>query len=185
MLICERPYTSHHIGIFARKNGEYNRPILAKFLDVRLEDFMPDRELISKYASKYIAKLPDIPEMNQIGKYFLADSNLILRVDLDEQEAHRHMDAGSLMLPHTPKSPYWKYTRSPWWEYCSCFDDHDGYIKAPKIPRKGEPHPEEIDELIDKFEENRGKIHIVSPQTLMKWQKVGMTEDYISRLNRI
>lgn len=184
MLLCERPYTSQPVGMLARKDGQYTRPILAQFLDVRIEDFMPDSVLVSNNATNYIGRLPDIQSIGQVGKYFVANANLVIQVDLGEAEVKKAMDSGQyLLLPDSPESPYWRFTKSPWWEFCTCFDGDNGYVKAPKIPRANEPTPEEIDEKLDEYPQNRGNLQVKSPQNIEKG--LVAAESYIERLRRI
>jgi len=186
MLICERPYFSAKVGMFARKNGEYTRPIIASLVDIRIEDCLKDITLYSKSASNYIAKLPDIKEIGQIGKYLIATANLISKVNLTKEEAYKYLRTGLyILLPDSPESPLWEYSKAPWWEYAMCLDEYNGYIKAPKKHRAGEPSPEEIDERLDEFKENKGLIKALSPQTIEKWRQEGKRELFNKSIERI
>lgn len=178
MLINERPYFTDKVGMLARKDGEYSRPILASMVDMRVEDYVPDKLLMSKYASNYIAKLPDIAELNQVDQFLIVNANLVSRTDVSKHEAERYLKSGQfILLPHSPRSKLWG--GSPWWEFTTCFDETGNYIKAPKLPRHGEPSPEEIDEMLDDVDQNRGNIRVVSPQSV---ERVATRESYIDRL---
>ena len=80
---------------------------------------------------------------------------------------------------------YWQFAQSPWWEYAAVMDQYNGFVKAPKVPRAGEPSAYDVDEVLDSFEENLGKIDVLSPQTLHNWSVKGLTESYLKRLDRI
>lgn len=176
VLIVERPYFANKVGMLARKNGTYSRPIVGSIVDVRIEDFLPDEILFSvKHASNYIGRLPDIPEINQLDQYFLSTSNFVNRVNLNAKEANAMLNTG-------------EYIRLPdeWYEYAMVIDDYNGYVKAPKVNRHGEPSAEDIDERLDQYEANLGKLRVLSPQTLDKWQsEPTQYESYITRLRRI
>ena len=159
-------YTSKPLGLLARKNGQYVRPIISKFTDLRVEDIGLKHQIITNY----VGRLPDIAEINQINKYILADANLVLQSDLSQQEAQQLMIKDNFV-----------YLPDGWWEYAMCLDDNGAYIKAPKNFRKGEPSPEEIDERLDEFEENVGRLDVISPQVLNK----GLKENYVDKLKRI
>lgn len=171
VLICERPYLAAvNVGMLARKQGQYTRPIIGSIVDVRIEDFADDSVLHSKHASNYIGRLPDIEEIGQHGRYFLSSPNFANRTDLTAADVKPLLQSGKyIMLP------------DDWYEYAMVVDDYNGYIKAPKVNRDNEPSAEEIDERLDEFESNRGRLRVYSPQTIAKWQ----TESYIERLNRI
>lgn len=170
-LISERPYIGDEVGMLARKGGSYSRPIVGSIVDVRIEDFLDDDILFSaKHASNYIGKLPDIPEINQYNRYFISSSNFTTNVNLSAAEATKYLNTGEyLQLP------------DKWFEYAMVIDDYNGYIKAPKMNRPGEPTAEEIDERLDEYETNIGKIRVLSPQTLERWQ----SESYVKKLRLI
>jgi hypothetical protein len=183
-ILLERPATTQPFGLFARSGGKYNRPIVGNIVDFRVEDFMPHSVLESLLAANMIGRLPDIPEIGQVNKYFSSTFNVVDIVS--QQQAMTLLDTGQyLMLPDNPSSEFWEYTNAPWWEYATVIDKYDGFIKAPARPRSGEPTPEEADERIDLFPENKGKIRVVSPFTLDKWATQNVTESYIERLKRI
>lgn len=170
MVINEMPYTSEQVGMLARKDGKYVRPILSRFLDIRIEDFIDRDTMLSSIQTNYLGRLPDVPEIGQINKYMAATPNLVVRVDLSQEEAQQLMQQGQhLYLPNR------------WWEYAMCLDANGKYIKAPLRFRNGEPSPEEIDERLDEFPENVGKIDVISPQIL----STGLKEDYLNKLKRI
>lgn len=186
MLICERPWFSQRVAMLARKDDEYTRPILGSMVDIRLEDFMPDDILVANFAKSIIGKLPDIPENNQIGRYFISHFNLIDDVNLTEADVEKFLATGEyILLPHSPKSPYWQFTQSPWWEYAAVMDSYNGFIKAPKVPRTGEPSADDIDELLDEYSENHGHLEVLSPETLKDWNVRDVTESYLKKLDRI
>lgn len=168
--INEMPYTSSQVGMLARKNGKYIRPILSKFLDIRIEDFINKELSLSNIKTEYIGRLPDIPEIGQVNKYLMATANLVIRVDLSQKEAQQIMQQDNYI-----------YLPDGWWEYAMCLDANGKYIKAPLRFRDGEPSPEEIDERLDDFPENIGRIDVVSPQVITS----GLNEDYLKRLDRI
>jgi hypothetical protein len=73
----------------------------------------------------------------------------------------------------------------PWWEYAMVLDEHGNYIKAPKKNRMGEPSATEIDERIDDYKENAGKLIVLSPDTLDAMQTSAIKENYQSKLRRL
>lgn len=184
LILLERPWTTQSFGMMARKNGQYKRPIVGKLIDFRVEDFMPQKVLTDHLAVNIIGKLPDITEIGQIDKYFSStfnDINIITK-----HEAINLLNTGQyILLPDNPSSKFWEYTMAPWWEFAVVLDEYDGFIKAPAKPRIGEPSPEDIDEKIDLYDENKGKIKVISPLTLDKWITQKITENYILRLKRI
>lgn len=185
LVIFERQYSTITTGLLARKNGRYTRPIITEFFDVRIEDYMPDATLHSKEPLTYIARLPDILSIGQIGQYIVADANRVEHKVTEQAVQNLLQERNCIILPHDSSSPWWQYSKSPWWEYCICMDTYNGYIKAPKLVRQFDPTPEEIDEQLDKYPENHNKIRVLSPQTINKWKKTGVSEDYISRVERI
>lgn len=181
MIITERPAFTQNVIMLARKNGEYIRPIIGDVVDIRIEDFIPNEFLVSAKAQNYIGKLPDIPGTPQINKYLVAYFNLVMDVDVDEKAARDLLNSNEYtILPHDQSSELWEYTKSPWWEYAVVIDSHNGFIKAPKIPRSGEPTADDIDERLDDFEENAGKMRVTSPEILLT-----NDQDYTAKLARI
>lgn len=166
LLINEMPYSSHVIGMFARKNGKYTRPIISKFTDMRFEDFMQKGTI--EFGCAYVGALPNIKEIGQVDKYLLADANLIARADLT-----------LLDITQMSKTKKCVFLPDNWWEYAACMDANNKYIKAPLLYRDGEPSPEEIDERLDDFPKNIGRLDVVSPQVFLNQQ------DYKSKLNLI
>lgn len=183
-ILLERPWTSQKFGMLARKEGQYSRPVVGDVIDFRVEDFMPQEVLVSLLGANMIGRLPDIAEINQVNKYFsstFSDVNII-----SQQEAMALADTGQyLTLPDNPSSEFWEYSKAPWWEFATVLDKYDGFIKAPMRQRAGEPSPDEVDERIDLYDENRGKISVVSPSVLDKWASQKVTESYLERLKRI
>jgi hypothetical protein len=142
--------------------------------------------MMSRYASNLIARLPDVHEAGQYQKYLVCTANYVDRVDATEEEALQLIKSGMyLLLPDSTSSPLWEYSQAPWWEFAVAYDEYGNFIKAPKAPRANEPTAEEIDERLDAFEENQGKLTVVSPLTLDKWATAGVREDYIKRLDRV
>lgn len=191
-VLLERPSTTKKIGLLARQNGQYTRPIIGTIIDFRVEDFLPDQILHSMrgnnqvFVVNFIGRLPNIPQINQTNRYFIATFNDVSSVTASQEEVDQLLATGQyLLLPDNPDSELWQHTRAPWWEWAVVLDEYNGFIKAPKSPRANEPSPEEADERIDDFEENRNKIKVVAPSTLMKWQAAGVQESYRKRLDRI
>lgn len=183
-VLLERPSTTEKFGLFARQDGKYTRPIIGDIIDFRIEDFMPPKILINLLTPHFIGRLPDIPEINQINYYFVADFNVVSSIT--QTEVDKLLRTGQyLLLPHDPSSEFWQYTNAPWWEFAAVLDKYDGFIKAPYHPRSGEPSAEEADERIDQYDGNRGKIRVLAPSTLEKWVKQGVQENYLERLKRI
>jgi len=184
-VILEKPSTTHPIGMLARKNGKYTRPIIGTIIDFRVEDFMPENVMLDMGVGvNMIGRLPDIAEAGQENKYFASTFNYVSIIS--QQEAMTLFDTGQyIMLPDSPSSEFWKYTKAPWWEFAVVLDEYNGFIKAPIKVRANEPTPEKTDEMLDEFEENRGKIKVVAPTTLEKWVTAGVTESYKKRLDRI
>lgn len=184
LILLERPSTTHKFGLLARKNGKYQRPIVGDVIDFRVEDFMPQSLLHSLMTSNFIGRLPDIPAIGQTNQYFVATFNIVSAVS--EEEVQKLLPTNQyVLLPHEPSSAFWQYTEAPWWEFAVVLDKYDGFIKAPYRPRSGEPSVEEADERIDEFPENHGKVHVLAPSTLIKWEKKGTRENYLEKLKRI
>jgi hypothetical protein len=180
-ILLERPSTtSKTFGLLARKDGQYTRPIIGDIVDFRVEDFMPPEHV----AVNILGRLPDIAEIGQVNKFF---SSTFQDVQVIPAQAAMELSRTGqyLMLPDSPSSEYWQYTGAPWWEFAIVLDKYDGFIKAPARPRPGEPTPEEADERIDLFDENRGKVQVLAPATLEKWATQKVTESYLERLKRI
>lgn len=183
-ILLERPWTSQPFGLLARQNGRYIRPVIGEIIDLRIEDLMPQRVMSSILGVNMVGRLPDIAEIGQINKYFssvFGDVNII-----SQREAAALTDTGQYVtLPDNPSSEFWEYSQAPWWEFATILDKYDGFVKAPLKPRAGEPSPDEVDERIDLYDENKGKIRVVSPSTLEKWASQKVTESYLERLKRI
>jgi len=177
-LLTEMPWFSQPVILFARKDGEYVRPIIGDIVDVRIED------IIGRITTpRMAARLPDIPKYGQVGRYLTSTMGSIDRVDVTAEELEQLLSQGGItVLPDSPKSEYWQKTQAPWWEFAMVVDTAGNYIKAPLIPRHGEPTADEIDERLDEYEENVGHIRVYSPITLDKKMKV--TEDFQEKLWR-
>ncbi len=171
--------------MFARKNGAYTRPVLGAGVDFRMEDMgkLQDVAAASKIIN-FVAKLPDIT--TQTGKYAIINMGYVDKITNNVEDIKKLLATNKyLMLPHDPHSPYWSETNSPWWEYAEVMDEYDGILKAAKHPRAGDLGAEEIDERIDEFEENVGKIQALAPSTLEKMMAGAVTESYLRKLRRI
>lgn len=184
-VILERPSTtSKSFGMLARKNGRYSRPVIGDIVDFRVEDFMPQNVLADRIAVNILGRLPDVPEIGQINKFFASTFQDIQVVS--EPEAMELSRTGQyLMLPDNPSSEFWEYVQAPWWEFAIVLDKYDGFIKAPIRARPDEPTPDEADERLDEFEENRGKIRVLATSTLDAWATKQVAESYLERLKRI
>ena len=79
-ILLERPWTSQSIGMLARKDGQYKRPVVGDIVDFRVEDYMPQQVLVDLLGTNMIGRLPDIPEIGQVNKYFssaFSDVNIV------------------------------------------------------------------------------------------------------------
>jgi len=191
MLIIEAPYVDRNsdpIGLLARKNGEYTRPIIGRMVDFRIEDCLPPPSISQIQSSKYmnmIGKLPNIPEIGQIDRYLLTTAATVERTDLTKEQALKYIADGHLELPSDESSEFWYYCKAPWWEFAVIFDQHDNYIKAPKLPRANEPTPDMIDELLDQFQENKGTLNVLSPRSIGPLRQEKFNESYVDKLKRL
>lgn len=189
LVINEQPRTTAPLLLYARKNGEYTRPIRASICDVRMEDMRgPAGKLGDEISRRKIKNhiLPLPPIGHQAGKYTVVtaghmDNKLISKEQADALAATNNY----LIFPYCPNCELWPFTDRPWWEYAEAMDEHYGLIKAPPMVRTGEPTPEEIDERLDEFEENHGRLEVLSPQTLEKMAAGTLTESYLRKLKRI
>lgn len=183
--MMERPHSSEYITLLARSNGVYNRPVAGRSFDVRIEDFMPLAEL-GITGVNFICQLPNS------RRFMISTFNTVQSTDAKEDlvnilraKVDQHGKPFYAMLPSKPGDEYYDVVGSPWWEWAAIYDEYNGHIKAPKRPRAGEPTAEEIDERLDEFPDNVGKVDVVSPETFMKWETAGVVEDYRKRLRRI
>lgn len=167
--------------LLARKDGAYSRPVAGTTVDIRAEDCMPPG---LNYIN-IVGQLPNIPEANQHNSFFVATLGLVDRIDLTREEAAQFLAKGYLALPADERSPYWSYSKAPWWEFAAVLDEESNYIKAPKRTRQGEPTPEEIDERIDQFHENLGKLRVLSPKTILSMQQAGKRPDLRRQLEAV
>lgn len=186
MLITERPWYVGPLAFFARQQGKYTRPITGAMIDIRVEDFIPPDIMRGSRAINIIGRLPDIQEAGQIGMYLLSMFGEVRK--MNQAEAIKLAQSGDfLVLPDSPESDLWQLTRTPWWEYVVVLDRYQGYIKAPhhtKV-REGEPTPEQTDEMIDNYAQNRSTLNVLAPTTLAGMTGDQITESYRSRLQRI
>ena len=183
LLILERPWTTYKIGLLAIKDNIYKRPIVGSMVDLRFEDYLP------KYLKQpnIIGKLPDIPSINQTNKYLVSIFDQIEVID--QSVAAKYLNKSDFtILPDDSDSPLWAYSKAPWWEYAIVLDDYQGYIKAPRHgkERDGEPTPEQSDERIDDYAENRNKTAVLAPTTLDNIRKnKKLSESYVGKLDHI
>ncbi len=185
LVISEQPRTSHPLLMFARKNGRYSRPIKGMALDVRMEDMggLTDAARSRKLIN-FILPLPPIGD--QSGKYAIMNFGFLDKIVKDGPELQTLIATNKyLVLPANPQSEFWSYSKAPWWEYAQVLDEYDNVIKAPLMPRPGEATAEEIDERLDDFEENLGKLEVLSPLTLEKMLAGAVQESYFKKLKRI
>lgn len=185
MLLTEHPHVSNPpLGFYARRDGSYDRPIISFMTDLRVEDMGVSHIQRERRLLNILARLPDIREAKQLGKYIVATFGMCDVVD--EAQGQKMLATNQyLVLPDSPKSELWEVTRRPWWEFVECFDEHDGCIKAPLNIRNPEFTPETIDERIDEFEENQGKVQVLSPFTIEKMSAGAVKESYLRKLARI
>jgi len=174
----------HNIVLYARSRGKYDRPILGNIVDLRTEDILPR----GVNYMNLIARLPDIPAHGQTNKYLMATSTLVEIIQIPPNQLPQTLERlsaqGYVELPADESSPYWHYTQSPWWEYCMILDQYHEYVKAPKRHRANEPSPDQIDEQLDKFSENHGKLKALGPRSIQKMHQY-KSDSYVSNLNRI
>lgn len=182
----ERPWTTNLVGFLARKDGKYTRPVIGAMVDIRLEDIIPTDILNGSQAMNILGRLPDIPDVQQMNKYFTSIFNDVQIID--QSTANRLAASGDfLILPDSPSSAYWKYTKAPWWEFAVVLDEYQGYIKAPResMVRTGEPTPDQADEKIDDYPMNHGKVKVLAPSTIIKMHNDNVVESYLKKLSRI
>jgi hypothetical protein len=185
-VLCEQPRFSQRIALFARQGGEYIRPIIGDMVDIRVEDMIPTDILRSRKLFNTIGKFPDVPEAGQHNCYFVATYGSFDRFENDPLKIEQLVTTGQyLYLPDNADSEFWQYTQAPWWEFCEVLDEHGNPIKAPLRTRSTDYKPEDIDERLDEFDENRGKLGVLSPLTLEKMVVGAIRESYLERLNRI
>jgi len=184
-LICEQPWFSATIGMLARKDGKYDRPIVGDIIDLRIEDIIPAKVMQQLSIPSIIAKLPNIPALNQVDRYIVANYGSVDTVTATEKDVQPLLAGGQyVLLPDNPKAYLWAYTLSPWWEYAMVLDSNGAYIKAPKKNRESEPSPEEVDERLDNYPENRDTFRVTSPTVLDKLIAAS-NKSYQSRLGNL
>lgn len=182
MIIIEYPHiASPPIATFARKDGQYTRPIISHMTDFRLEDMGIPKE---NRLANIIGKLPDIKPANQINKYIVATFGTTKIVDNDYAEQLIATNK-YLVLPDTPNSPLWQATKRPWWEFMECMDEYDGVIKAALVTRSNSFTADNVDEILDRYPENKGRIEVLSPDTLNKMKHGAIRESYVKKLSRL
>ena len=185
MLLTEQPRFSQPVALYARRNGRYDRPIMGAMVDIRMEDTGLSQLAQANRIPNVIAQLPDISEANQVGQYLVFNFGWLDGIETKAKAEQLLATGKYLQLPATPQDEYWSYTKSPWWEYAEVMDEHDGIIKAAKVPRGGEATAEECDERLDEFEENQGKLKVLAPTTLEKMLAGAVRESYLKKLRRI
>ncbi len=150
--------------MLARRNGRYVRPIAADLTDLRVEDFLSPTALMNN--TSMVGRLPDLGE--QRGRWLLVPRGSVMGTG-DERAAQSLLAAGRCaVLPSSPEDSLWGESKAPWWEFAACFDRDNGYVKAPQRPRAGEPSPAEVDEQLDEWPENRGRLDVTAPLTLAR-----------------
>lgn len=185
LVISEQPRTTKSLLLYARKDGNYDRPIRGSMIDIRMED-MPG---ISDYARsrKVINQILPLPPIgDQAGKFAIFNFGSLDKIIPDGPDLQALIATNKyLVLPDSPRSELWSLTKTPWWEYAEVMDEYDGIIKAALYPRPGELTADEIDERLDDFEENVGKLEVLSPLTLQKQLAGAIRESYLKKLKRI
>jgi len=182
MLLCERPSTTDQMGMLAQKDGTYTRPIVGSIIDLRTEDFLPTKSLQHILSHRMIGELPEIPGINQVGLFIVIEFNHVVTSQAVEEQIIPLLASGAYcLLPGSKLKSNLdnKYIQKcqedaddierstgKWWEYTAVFDADGQFIKAPKIPRAGEPDAEQIDERIDDYEENINRYDVTSPYVL-------------------
>ena len=156
MLILERPASTIRMGLMARKDGKYKRPIVGDIIDFRTEDFIHDVD-VKSVVGNFVGKLPDIPEIGQVKHYVICEFNIVQTGTATIDHAYELVNAGNF-----------KMLEGEWWQWAAVFDRYGQFIKAPKRSRENEPTAEEIDERLDDFKENQNTIVVTSPTILIK-----------------
>lgn len=187
VLLTEHPRFSQAVALYARRQGHYDRPIVGAMVDLRFEDMGGLAELaMSTRIPNLIARLPDIAEAKQRGQYLIFNYGWLDHIETSQPKLQQLLATNKyLLLPDSPQSDLWQYTKAPWWEFAEVIDEHDGYIKAPRHPRGEEPSPDDIDERLDEFTENQGRLQVLSPLTLEKMLAGAVTESYVRKLARL
>lgn len=184
-LLIEHPHISRtKIALFARKDGVYDRPILARMVDVRFEDMKLQAIQSERRLVNLIGKLPDIAEANQVGKWLIATFGASKIIDnnaaIELLNSNQYFE-----LPSDKSSEHWEHTNRPWWEYVECYDKHGGIIKAALMPRSQHFTAENVDEVLDQFEENMNTLEVLGPKTIEKLRAQSVKESYIEKLAKI
>jgi hypothetical protein len=184
MLLLEFPHISKKLAVYARKNGEYRRPIRGSMMDLRTENMGIQAAQRERRLMNLIAKLPDIPEAGQHGVYLVttfgggkleSDPNVIDQLI----KSNKYFP-----LPDSPESEFWHLTKAPWWEFTEVLDEYGGPIKAAPFSTT-EFTPDSIDEKLDEYPENQGRLDVLSPATLEKMARGELKESYLKKLARI
>jgi len=168
--------------MLAQKNGEYTRPIVGSIIDLRTEDFLPTSNLQNILSHRMIGELPEIPDINQIGLFIIIEFNHVATSQAKENQIVPLLSSGAYCLLPGSKltinlensyiqqcqrnADNIELSTGKWWEYAAVFDADGQFIKAPKIPRAGEPDAYQIDERIDDYEENIDRYDVTSPYIL-------------------
>jgi hypothetical protein len=184
MILLEYPHYTRPIAGFASKNGQYVRPIKGAMADIRIEDMGLEQYIQTANKHNYIGKLPDVPGTKQIGVWFFTQFST--RTTNDATKAQQMIESGQfIVLPSTPDDELWEYTQRPWWEFMAIYDPHGMPIKAAPYQSNTQYTVENVDERLDEFEENHGKVDVLSPFTFEKMAVGAMAESYIQKLERI
>jgi hypothetical protein len=188
MLIYERPATTQKVGLLARKNGKYIRPITGAIADFRVEDFMPKELLAKLLTAHFVGRLPDIPAIGQVGRYFISEFNDVLTTSASKEDVAKlinQKDSAYILLPATRDDEHFAAVGAPWWEFAVVLDEYGQFVKAPREPREHEAGPDEVDERLDDYPENRGRFQVLSPIVLEKMRVGAVQECYKKRLDRV
>lgn len=184
MLILEYPHIAKEIAVYARSRGRYIRPIRGKTTDLRIEDMGIMTVMREKRLMNLIGRLPDIPQAQQIDTYIVTTFGAS-HLETNHQKIKQLLASNQfILLPDSRDSELWYLTNAPWWEYCELYDEYDMPIKAAKASTT-KFTPENVDERLDEFEENRGRIDVLSPMTLEKMLSGQLRESYLRKLRRL
>jgi len=182
MILLEFPHISKEIVLFARKNNKYTRPIRGSMVDLRVEDMGIQHVMRDRRLMNIMAKLPDIGTQHDtyLVAVFGASDLISDKLEIDQLLSSNQY----INLPCDETSDLWEITKAPWWEYVEVLDNYGMPIKA-ALNSTTKYTPETIDERLDEFEENRGKVDVLSPITINKMRNGTIKESYIKKLSRI
>lgn len=184
MLMLEFPHVSKSLATYARRNGKYDRPVLGHMIDLRTEDMGIQAVQKERKLFNIIGKLPDIPQIKQHNLHIVCSFGSSELIN-DPVEIEKLIKTNRyFVLPENEQSEFWSLTKRPWYDFIEMFDAHDMPVKA-ALKSITKFTPENTDERIDEFAENRGKIEALSPHTFDKMKAGQLSESYRSKLSRI